>query len=141
MAKPTAQQLEVYKKGIKLVPYLQLLDIELESLGDGTAEMSVEIQKKHLQPMGIAHGGVIASLLDSVTWWAARAAQESDSANVIVSVDLKLNYLSALKPGRAIARAHCKKSGSRLCYAVGEILDANGRLVADGSSTLMITRG
>ena len=140
MAQPTPEQIEMCRQGIKLVPYLQLLDIQLESLGDGTAEMSLEIQHKHLQPMGIAHGGVIASLLDSVTWWAARVARDFDSEHHIVSVDLKLNYLAALKPGRAIARAHCKKSGARLCYAVGEILDANGRLVADGSSTLIITR-
>jgi len=137
---PTPEQLAMFRKHAAQVPYLQLLDIQLDALGDGTAEMSVHIQHKHLQPLGIAHGGVIASLMDSVTWWAARAAQSFDREHHILSVDLKLNYLASLKPGRAIARAHCKKSGARLCYSVGEVLDERGRLIADGSSTLLITR-
>lgn len=137
---PTPEELEAFRRNVALVPYLQLLGVQLDALGPGTAEMSLLIEHKHLQPMGIAHGGVIASLLDSVTWWAAFAAQARDNQSRIVSVDLKLNYLSALKPGHAIAKAHCKKSGARLCYAVGEIFDGSGRLIADGSSTLMVTR-
>jgi len=119
---------------------LQLLDIKLEQLGRGEAEMSMVVQPKHLQTMGIVHGGVIASILDSVTWWAGFAAQRPDERGQIVSVDLKLNYLSALKSGRATAKSKCKKSGARLCYVVGEIFDETGRLVADGSSTLLVGR-
>ena len=58
----------------------------------------------------------------------------------MVSSDLKLNYLSALKTGRVIATGRCKKAGSRLCHAVGEIQDASGRLIADGSSSLLVLR-
>jgi uncharacterized protein (TIGR00369 family) len=136
---PTLEELEDFRQRVEEVPFLQLLEIKLEQLGPGEAEMSMTVQHKHLQTMGIAHGGVIASILDSVTWWAAFAAQNSEYRGRIVSVDLKLNYLSALKPGRAVARGKCKKSGSRLCYVVGEIFDETGRLVADGSSTLLVS--
>jgi uncharacterized protein (TIGR00369 family) len=137
---PTAEELEFFRKRVDDVPFLQLLDIKLEQLGQGEAEMSMTVQPKHLQTMGIVHGGVIASILDSVTWWAAFAAQEPGDQARIMSADLKLNYLSALKSGRATAKGKCKKSGSRLCYVVGEIFDETGRLVADGSSTLLVLR-
>jgi uncharacterized protein (TIGR00369 family) len=135
---PTPEELEAFRQRVEEVPFLQLLDIKLESLGPGEAEMSMVVQQKHLQTMGIAHGGVIASILDSVTWWAGFAAQDPERRGRMISVDLKLNYLSALKQGRAVARGKCKKSGSRLYYVVGEIFDETGRLVADGSSTLLV---
>jgi len=137
---PTTEELEYFRQRVEDVPFLKLLDIKLERLGLGTAEMSMTVQPKHLQTMGIVHGGVIASILDSVTWWAAFAAQTPGSQAQLVSADLKLNYLAALKSGRATAKAQCKKSGSRLCYVVGEIFDETGRLVADGSSTLLVMR-
>lgn len=138
--KPTAEELEIFQQGVEQVPYLQLLGIQLEALGLGEAEMSMLVQPKHLQTMGIVHGGAIASILDSVTWWAGFVAQPPEDRARIVSVDLKINYLAALKSGRATARAKCKKAGSRLCYVVGEIFDENGRLVADGSSTLLVAK-
>jgi uncharacterized protein (TIGR00369 family) len=138
--KPTEEELAIFRQGVEQVPYLQLLGIKLESLGLGEAEMSMLVQPKHLQTMGIVHGGAIASILDSVTWWAGFVGQAPEDRARIVSVDLKLNYLAPLKSGRATARAKCKKAGSRLCYVVGEIFDESGRLVADGSSTLLVAR-
>lgn len=137
---PTPAELEFFRKRVEEVPFLRLLDIKLEHLADGEAEMSMVIADKHLQTMGIVHGGVIASLLDSVTWWAALAAQKPGDAVRLISTDLKLNYLSALKSGKVTAKARCKKAGSRVCYAVGEIHDEAGRLAADGSSTLLVLR-
>jgi uncharacterized protein (TIGR00369 family) len=136
----TPEEFSFFQKHVAEVPFLQLLGIQLEQLGAGEAEMSLEIAPKHLQTMGIAHGGVIASILDSVTWWAAFAGLEPEDRGRLVSVDLKLNYLSAIKSGRAVAKGKCKKAGARICYAVGEIFDESGRLVADGSSTLIVAR-
>ena len=138
--KPTPEELEFLRQRAADVPFLRLLDITLDSVGDGQAQMSLTVSEKHLQTMGIAHGGVIASLLDSVTWWAAFAAQQPGEPVRLVSSDLKLNYLSALRTGKATAKGRCKKSGSRLCHAVGEIYDDAGRLIADGSSSLLVLR-
>jgi len=138
--RPSTEDLENFRQLVQQVPFLQLLDIQLDRLGGGEAEMSMTIQHKHLQTMGIVHGGVIASILDSVTWWAEFSCQKPEDGGRLVSADLKLNYLSALTSGRAVAKAKCKKSGTRLCYAVGEVFDESGRLVADGSSTLLVLR-
>jgi len=137
---PTSEELEAFRHRAREVPFLKHLGIELVRMGDGEAEMSLIVRDEHLQTMGIVHGGVFASILDSVTWWAAFAAQPRDGAGRLTSVDLKVNYLSALRSGRAVARARCKKVGARICYATAEILDDAGKLLADGSSTLLVTR-
>lgn len=129
-----------FRKRVDDVPFLRLLDIRLERLADGEADLSMTIADKHLQTLGIVHGGVIASLLDSVAWWAAFAAHTPGDAVHLVSVDLKLNYLAALKSGTVTAKGRCKKRGTRICYAVAEIYDGTGRLAADGSSTLLAMR-
>jgi uncharacterized protein (TIGR00369 family) len=137
---PTPEELEAFRARARQVPFLRHLGIELERVGNGEAEMSLIVRDEHLQTMGIVHGGVLASILDSVTWWAAFAVQPRDSASRLTSIDLKVNYLSALRSGRAVARARCKKAGGRLCYATAEILDDTGKLLADGSSTLLVTK-
>lgn len=137
---PTPEVMEFFREKVQEVPFLRLLDIRLESLAPGAAEMSMVISNKHMQTMGIVHGGVIATVLDSVTWWAAFAAQKPGDNARLVSTDLKLNYLASLKSGKVTAKARCKKAGSRLCYAAAEIFDDAGRLIADGSSTLLVVR-
>jgi uncharacterized protein (TIGR00369 family) len=137
---PTSEELEAFQARAREVPFLKHLGIELERVGNGEAEMSLTVRDEHLQTMGIVHGGVFASLLDSVTWWAAFAAQSRDAGARLTSIDLRVNYLSALRSGKAIARARCRKAGARLCYVTGEILDDAGKLLADRSSTLLVTK-
>ena len=45
--KPTAEELATFRRGVEHVPYLQLLGIELESLGSGEAEMSMLVKEAH----------------------------------------------------------------------------------------------
>ncbi|MBF0549643.1 MAG: PaaI family thioesterase, partial [Deltaproteobacteria bacterium] len=57
------------------------------------------------------------------------------------TVDLKLNYLAPVASGRLIAKGRQIKLGRALGYADAEVRDGDGRLVAHGSSTLMVLPG
>jgi len=54
----------------------------------------IAARQKHLQPFGIVHGGVFASLLDATAFWAAYSQAPEDVG--MTTVDLKLNYLAPL---------------------------------------------
>ena len=59
----------------------------------------------------------------------------------ITSVDLKLNYLAPVQKGKLIARGRCIKLGKTLGLGEAEITSSEGKLIAQGTSTLIILPG
>jgi uncharacterized protein (TIGR00369 family) len=117
-------------------PYFRLLSAELKSLGWGESHLELEIQRKHLQPYGLVHGGVCASIIDAAAFWAVYAGFEEVVG--LTTVEIKVNYLAPISEGRLIAEGRCIKAGRTICLADASVHDEKGRLVAHGTSTLMV---
>jgi uncharacterized protein (TIGR00369 family) len=118
------------------VPFVRHMGMRAIDLGWSMARFEQQAAPFRMQPFGVVHGGNIAALIDTATFWACYLAQPNDDDGM-TSVDLKLNYLSAARdePLRCTARAI--KSGRTLSYAEAEVRTPEGRLVAHGTSTLM----
>lgn len=123
-------------KHINSSPYFTLLSMEITSLGWGESHLEVFVQKKHLQPYGFVHGGVYASLVDAAAFWAVYSQMEEDSG--LTTVDMKLNYLAPASDGCLIAKGRSIKTGKTLCLGEASIEDEKGRLLAHGTSTIMV---
>jgi uncharacterized protein (TIGR00369 family) len=117
-------------------PFVRHMAMQIVDIAWGSAAFVLEPARFRLQPFNVVHGGNIATLIDSATFWACFVAMGSDEDG-LTSVDLKLNYLApaGVEPLRCEARMI--KSGKTLSYAEGKVLAANDRLVAHGTSTLM----
>ena len=91
-------------------------------------------------PIGMVHGGVAATMLDSVIGCAVHTTLPAGVG--YSSVELKVSYLRAIHAGRGEIRATGRvvKEGSRIAFGEGEIRDAAGRLLATASGTCGITR-
>ncbi|MEV4056941.1 PaaI family thioesterase [Amycolatopsis sp. NPDC049688] len=91
-------------------------------------------------PIGMVHGGVAATMLDSVIGCAVHTTLPAGVG--YASVELKVSYLRAIHAGRGEIRATGRvvKEGSRIAFAEGEIRDAAGKLLATASGTCVITR-
>lgn len=103
------------------------------------ARIELEIRPQHMQPFGIVHGGVLATLLDTATFWAGFMRLPQDCG--LVNVDLKLNYLKAVVSGALVAEGRCLRAGRQISYTEASVRDAQGELVAHGTSTLMALPG
>ena len=117
-------------------PYFKLLSAEIKSLNWGESHLELEVQEKHFQPYGIVHGGVCASILDAAAFWAVYAGFEEVVG--LTTVEMKINYLAPVSEGRLIARGRCIKAGKTICLGDAAIHDDKGRLVAHGTSTVMV---
>jgi uncharacterized protein (TIGR00369 family) len=117
-------------------PYFKLLSAEIKSLGWGESHLELEVREKHFQPYGIVHGGVCASILDAAAFWAVYAGFEEMVG--LTTVEMKINYLAPVSEGRLIARGRCIKAGKTICLGDATIEDDKGRLVAHGTSTVMV---
>jgi uncharacterized protein (TIGR00369 family) len=117
-------------------PFVAHMGMEITDIGKGHARFDMRAAEFRLQPFGVTHGGNLATLIDSSTFWACYLELESDEDG-LTSVDLKLNYLAASRGGGLSSTAKLIKSGRTLLYAEAAVLDEKGRLLAHGTSTLM----
>ncbi len=120
-------------------PFPQHFPLEMVSIGHDSAVVATETDGRHVQPMGLVHGGVVATLIDTATFWSAYLPLPEDTG--LVNVDLKLNYLRSVTSGRVIAKGHCIRAGRTISYAEAYVYDADDQLLAHGTSTLMALPG
>jgi uncharacterized protein (TIGR00369 family) len=117
-------------------PFVRHMGMRITDLAWGRATFEMEAAEFRLQPFGVAHGGNIATLIDSATFWACFLAMDSDDDG-LASVDLKLNYLAPARVEALRCEGRLIKAGKTLSYAEAEVRGDDGRLIAHGTSTLM----
>lgn len=116
--------------------FVEHMAMSLYELAWGRASFRMEAAAFRLQPFGVVHGGNLATLIDSATFWACFLPLGNDDDG-LTSVDLKLNYLAPARVERLECVGTLIKAGKTLSYAEAAVTDGGGRLLAHGTSTLM----
>jgi len=140
MKTPNPEHIERLVNVINRSPYFALISMKIRKIGVGFSLFEIDIEEKHLQPFGIVHGGVFASIIDSAASWAIFYSIE-DENRVLTSVDLKLNYLAPAASGKVIAKGRQIMLGKTLGYAEAHVTNDSGEILAHGTSTVMILPG
>jgi uncharacterized protein (TIGR00369 family) len=131
--------IEAVQASVHASPYPHLIGMRIAALDFDSCRIELELGERHLQPFGIVHGGVLATLIDTATFWAGFLRLPEDAG--LVNVDLKLNYLKAATRGQLHADGRCLRAGRQISYAEAGVYDEAGELVAHGTSTLMALPG
>ena len=97
----------------------------LNAIGDGTATCSMTLTQRHKNANGGIMGGAIFTLADF-----AFAVAVNNVHRPTVAQQVSINYLSAPKGERLIARAHRRKDGRNTCVYIVDVTDDAGRDVA-----------
>jgi len=112
------------------------LDIRLLEIADNYAIAEVTIGDKHLNTYDGAHGGVIASLIDVVSFY-PRPLLPSGLACTTSSMNM--NFIRPAAHGETLtARAELTHLGKRTAMLTVTVNNSKGKLVAHGTTTLMI---
>ena len=117
------------------VPFAKLLGIEVESLEPGHAVLSMKMRDDLMRNGGIAHGGAVATLIDSAMAFAI--IQSLGKNEHTVTVDLTIHYLRPLTEGSARAAARVVRAGKRVITVSAELFDHNEKLAATAISTYL----
>src|SRR6185503_6660634 len=117
-------------------PFVRHMGMRITDLAWGRASFEMTPAEFRMQPFGVIHGGNVATLIDSATFWACYLAMDSDDDG-LASVDLKLNYLAPARAEPLLCTGTLIKAGKTLSYAQAEARAGDGRLLAHGTSTLM----
>ena len=114
-------------------PIGKLIGFVLKEIEPGRAVFQMDADERHHNPMGTLHGGVYCDLADAAMGYAyAATLTEGES---FTTVELKINFLRAVRKATLTADAKVVKAGSTLGYVECEVKDEQGRLVAKAAST------
>ena len=139
MLKPNPDYIRELFDIINASPFPKHMAMRLCEIEPDRAVIELGTGRCHLQAYGIVHGGVLATLIDTATFWSVYLNIPEDAG--LVNIDLKLNYLQPVENGRLTAEGRAIRSGNTICYAESDVWNARGDLVAHGTSTLMIIPG
>ena len=133
------ETLEALRDGLLAPPpIVPLMQMDLIAVEQGRVEFSCLVDESVYNPIGVVHGGLVCTLLDTVAGCAVHSTLPKGTG--YTSIELKVTYLRAVTadsgPLRAVGRVI--KPGRRVAFAEGEVLDAAGRSVATASSSLLV---
>ena len=119
---------------------VQLLDLKLVEVSEGHAVFTVQPNESHYNGLGIAHGGLAATLLDSALGCAINSMMPA--GKTFTTFEMKVNYVRPIRRERGEVRceANVIHAGGRVATAEGRVIDAEGKLYAHGTATCILFR-
>ncbi|KIA65756.1 PaaI family thioesterase [Nocardia vulneris] len=118
-----------------------LLGMEVDLIEPGKVVFAVRTRPDFANPLGTTHGGICATLLDSVMGCAVHTTLEAGVG--YTTLELKVNYIRAVPTDgqRITATGTTIHVGRSTATAEGRVVDEQGRLVAHATTTCAIFRG
>jgi uncharacterized protein (TIGR00369 family) len=120
-------------------PIAVTLGMHPVELAEGRAVFAAEPDEYHYNPIGVVHGGLAATLLDSATGCAVQTTLPAGMA--YTTLELKTNFVRAITrdTGRVLCEAEVVHRGGTIATAEGRLrAEATGKLLAHGTSTCLI---
>jgi acyl-CoA thioesterase len=119
------------------IALLRTLEIELREIGDRHAVMEVTVGEIHRNYFGGAHGGLLATLVDTAAFF-PRPLLPSGTA--CTTTNLSVTYVRPAAVGDLLtARSELVHLGRRLASVTVVVTNQQGKIVVHGTATLMIT--
>jgi uncharacterized protein (TIGR00369 family) len=139
LLKPNPEYIQELIETVNGSPFPDHMSMRLSEVSLDRAVVTLATGRCHLQPFDNVHGGVLATLIDTATFWAVFMRIPEDAG--LVNIDLKLNYLKAVESGLLIAEGSAIHSGKTISYAEATVYNESRQRVAHGTSTLMRLHG
>ncbi|WP_456329529.1 PaaI family thioesterase [Archaeoglobus sp.] len=132
--------MEEYEEILSIVgsaPWYRLTGMIPKLLGDRVV-VEMELDKsKHIQALGTAHGGAIASILDSAIGLNVNR-EVVKTGKTAVTAQLNIHYIRPVTEGKIVGVGMPVHIGSKVTVGYGEVRNEDGELVATGTATFYI---
>ena len=119
-------------------PISELLGFALVEVEPGRAVFEVVPGERHFNPIGVVHGGLAMTLLDSAMACSVQTQVPAGAGYTTLEVKVNLVRPITLATGKLRATGRTLHMGSRVGTAEGRLEDLEGRLFAHGTTTCII---
>lgn len=122
-------------------PVAELVGFRPTFVLPGRVVFAYEPREEHYNPLGSVHGGILATVLDTVMGCAVQSQLEAGVS--YATIELKSSFVRpvTLASGTLRAEGSVLHAGSRVATAEAKLLDDDGTLFAHATSTLLIKSG
>jgi uncharacterized protein (TIGR00369 family) len=121
-------------------PIAVLLGFELVEVEEGRAVFAVTPQEFHYNPIGVVHGGLAATLLDSAMGCAVHSTLPAGTG--YTTLEVKVNFARAITrdTGRVLCEGKLIHGGRTVATAEGRAFaEDTGKLLAHGTTTCLLS--
>ena len=121
-------------------PIATLLGFSLVEVEPGHAVFEVLPGEQHYNPIGVVHGGLAMTLLDSAMGCSIHTHMPAGAG--YTTLEAKTNLIRAItsQTGKLRAIGAVLHLGGRVATAEGRLVDAAGKLYAHATTTCMVLR-
>ena len=119
-------------------PISELMGFRAVEAEPGRALFEMEPGPQHYNPIGSVHGGVALTLLDSAMGCAVHTTL--DAGVGYTTIEVKTNFVRPITADTGLIRCEgvVLHRGSRIATAEGRLTDADGKLLAHGTTSCLI---
>lgn len=118
-----------------VLPFVDHCGIEAVAFDGASTRLTVTIGPEHLNNLGIAHGGLLATVLDVAMGTAARQT----IGHPVMTLDMTTSFLQPGE-GRLTAEGRVLRAGRSIVFCEAAITNEAGELVARASGTMRVAR-
>jgi len=113
---------------------------ELVSVGDGEALFRCTPDESTYNPIGMVHGGLLCTLLDSAAGCAIHTLLPAGAG--YGTIEIKVSFLKPLTASSGPIEAHGRalRVGGRVAFAEAHARDQKGELVGHATTSLALSR-
>ncbi|MDX2140809.1 MAG: PaaI family thioesterase [Chloroflexota bacterium] len=119
-------------------PIALLMDFTMDSVADGYAMFKGTPSARHINPLGVVHGGLAATLLDSAMGCAVHTTLSAGKIYTTAQLNIHMTRTITPQVGELIAEGRVIHRGSRMVTAEATLKDAQGKLYAHGTTTCFV---
>lgn len=120
-------------------PIAALMNLGPVEVEEGRVVFSGQPEEYHYNPIGLVHGGLAATLLDSTMGCAVQSLLPAGVG--YTTLELKVNYVRPMtrETGRVLAEGTVLHRGGRVATAEGRVIaEETGKLLAHATTTCLI---
>ena len=123
---------------IPAAPFASTLEMRPEEIGDGRIVFGMNLREWMVNPAGVIHGGITATMLDSVLTLAVTT--KLPRGKLCTTIDLIVHFVRPLFPTGERVRAEgvALHVGSTIATAEARLRDERDRLIAHATTSLAI---
>jgi len=122
-------------------PIQRLLDFALTDVEEGRVVFTAEPGEQHCNPIGVVHGGLAATLLDSAMGASVHSTLPEGQGYTTLETKFNLVRAITVDTGSIQAEGRVVNRGRQVATAEGYLRDGAGKLLAHGTSTCLVIGG
>jgi uncharacterized protein (TIGR00369 family) len=119
-------------------PFAALIGAELVSVGDGVALFRCEPDESTYNPLGLVHGGVLCTLLDSAAGCAVHTQLPAGVG--FSSIEIKVSFLAPANGTTLEIEGRSLRVGRQVAFAEAHARTTGGKLVGHATTSIALMR-